>query len=156
MHEIKIGDRSFVLDDPNGALARVEKHEQVIAHPDSGSMEATVREAKERKLQAELFAKTVFPLANDRPHMKILENLLKGRIGRPGIVLLWIVTGIPCLMMAWGFFSLFMAHIHDVRVPSGLTARICGLVGIEAIFAWWIGLLLRATFAAFSRRRADR
>jgi hypothetical protein len=147
-HEIKIGGSSFVVDDPNGVLARVEKHDQVVEHVENDSVEATVRAARERKMQAESMAKTVFPLANERPQMKILEVFVQGRMGRSGVILMWIATGIPCLLVAWGVFSGFLTHLHDTHVSP---ASICTLIAMEAICILWMGALLRNTLRAFSR-----
>ncbi len=156
-HEIKIGGNLFVVDDPNGVLARVEKHDQVVEHPESDSVEATVRAAQERKIQVESIAKTVFPLVNERPQMKILEVFVQGEMGLVGVVFMWIATGIPCFLVAWATATGFMAQVDDTHVSSGLkAARIYALIGIEGICALWTGLLLRNTLRAFGRRQSQR
>lgn len=144
-HEIKIGGRAFVVDDPNGALTRVSERDIVVNHLEAEPIQVTLQAKLER--QKELAPRTV-DVVLIRANVKLIEALMSGRIGLVGITFAWFVIGVPSLLVAWGFWHLASPLLFSATASTEQKIfRAAMLLLAESFPGLGFGLLFKATFA---------
>lgn len=144
--EFNVGGCKFVVDDPNGSLARVESHQQRVDHPENENIEVTVKAALGR--QASLIPNTVDPMGSVRGRMMIYEAMADGRLGPFGLFVGWVAVGIPCLTAIAAWLRWALLHFMESGGSLwGYFAKIVALVAVAAIPGWILSLPVRATIA---------
>lgn len=124
--EIKIGNRAFVVDDPNGSLGRIEPAQRVEQQPPADT--AKTREQEAAPHRARPLPNAVEPLQTIEARAMVLEAVAQGRIGPVSLFLAWLFTGLGVYTMAWGF-----GH-STVHPTAGLVVACLMVLGHSMFF----------------------
>lgn len=147
--EIRIGQKTFVLDDPRGTLDRVAPDDQHGEHEDSAPLDISMRRAE--MLPPEPLPDNVDPLGSIRGRALLLERFYQGHAGGWGLLFAWTVMGTPVIYT----FYMVCFWITDAmsRVDSladGLVLMLAFVIGICGPgFGLWV--LLHGTYASITR-----
>ncbi len=151
--EIKVGGLSFVVDDPNGSMARIEDRDHVVEHPENETIEATVRAAKQRQMSP-MIPGTVDPIQSIRARAALFDAISDGRIGPIALGFAWFVMGIPCLVMAAALLLKGVPHLLDEKESLLRTAsRVASLIFLECFPGFGLLVLWKGTRIAAARAK---
>ena len=154
-NELKIGSKSFVLDDPKGALGRItpeERKEQHHEHTSSDTIVSVLR--PELRPPAPIRPSSFAPEDMVRSRVAFYEGLVSGRAGLPGIVAMWLFVGLPTIFIGREIWFLCTDHLPTFSEdPARFLLRTLGLIVGEGILLAAILFLVISTLSTFGPRK---
>ena len=153
-HEIQLGQKLFVVDDPNGSLARIDVRDQVVAHPDAEPVAVTVAAARVRQRLPEPLPNPNDPIQSIRARANLFDRIYHGRLGPFALTFVWFVVGVPSAVMGWEFWGVEMTRFHSMDDSmESFIRHIFALIAGEALPVGALTFLLHGTFSRIDRRK---
>lgn len=156
-NELKIGGKSFVLEDPKGNLGRTtpgERKEQHREHTTSDTLVSVLR--PEPKPQAPIRPSSLAPEDMARSRVALYEGLASGRVGLPGIFAMWLFAGIPAIFLGREIWFLCVNHLPAFsEEPGRFLLLMLGLIAGEGLPLAAILVLAISTLATLGRRKSS-
>jgi hypothetical protein len=154
-NELKIGGKSFVIDDPNGNLGRPthnERKEQHQEHTTSDTLVSVLR--PEVRPPAPIRPSSLAPEDMSRSRVALYQGLVSGRAGLPGLSAMWLFGGIPAIMVGREIWVLCINHLPTFsEEPGRFLLLMLGLITGEGIPLAAILVLAISTLTAFGQRK---
>lgn len=157
-NEVKIGGKSFVIDNTKASFGQVtpdERKEQHQEHTTSDTLVSVLR--PEPRPQAPIRTSSVAP--EDIVHSRIafFEGLVSGRFGIFGMFAMWLFGGVPAFFVAREIWFLCINHLPSFsEEPGRFLMLMLGLVVGEALPLCAILVLAINTLAAFGPGKSSR
>lgn len=124
--EIRIAGATFVIDDPNGSLARTEpvrlKAEQ------AGLETARTRDQEAAPFSAVPKPNPSDPMGNIAARVGLFEAIAHGRVGPWSMFVAWALTALIVYPIVWGW-------LHAPNSAVGITCAVLALLGHTAFYA---------------------
>lgn len=124
--EIRIAGATFVVNDPNGSMGRIEPVELKAT-------QAGLETARTRDEEAAPFGAIPKPNASDpigsiAARVSLFEAIAHGRVGPWSMFAAWAMSAVAVYPISWGMF-------HAPRAAFGITCGVLVLLGHSAFFA---------------------
>jgi hypothetical protein len=156
-NELKIGGKSFVVDDPKGNLERLtpdERKEEHREHTSSDTLVSVLR--PEPKPQAPIRPSSFAPEDMVRSRVALYDGLVSGRAGLPGVFAMWLFGGIPAILVGREIWFLCIDHLPTFNEePGRFLLILLGLIAGEGIPLAALLVLAISTLATFDRRKSS-
>ena len=136
--EIKVAGATFVVDDPNGSMGRIETRE--LKAEQAGLETARTREQEAAPFGYRPKPNPSDPIQGIEARVSVFEAIAHGRVGPWSMFAAWFFTAVVTYPMAWGLF-------HAPKAAIGITVALLMLLAHTAFF-------FSATISMLARRAA--
>jgi len=155
--ELKIGGKSFVVDDPGDSLMRatsIECKEQHQEYTTSDTLVSFMR--PEPKSLAPIKPSSLAPEDMARSRVALYERLASGGVGLPGMLLMWLFVAIPAISMGWVIWIQCTNSLPVFSVEPGhfILRMLVLIVGDGFLLAAFL-IMTVCTLLQFGRRKSS-
>jgi hypothetical protein len=154
-NELKVGGKSFVVDDPKGSLGPTSPVEHRVEHQEhttSDTLVSVLRPEPRPKAPIRPSSMASTDIINSR--VALWEGLVSGRGGPLGMFAAWLFAGFPAIWVGREIWFLCTNQLPAFsEEPGRFLLRMLGLVAGEALPLAAILVLVIGTLALFGRRK---
>lgn len=156
-NELRIGGKSFVVDNPEGNLERLtpdERREQHWEHTSSDTLVSVLR--PEPRPQDPIRPSSFAAEDMARSRVAFYDGLVSGRVGLPRIFAMWLFGGMPAVLVGHEIWFLCVSHLPAFgEQPGRFMLVLLGLIVGEGIPLATVLVLAISTLATFDRRKSS-